>query len=162
MDSKLCDAQAGYESLLTSLLPSLAGANLLYGTGMVDSGMTLDYGKMLLDDEINLAIKRVIGGMQVNEETLSVELIKEIGHSGNFLTHPSTYEQFGNLIQPQLINRDNYEQWTEKGQRDIHDMAMEKARSIVENHRPTPISQQAQQEIDDIIRETEKELGIEQ
>ena len=42
MDSQLCDAQAGFESLLTALPEALAGANLIYGSGMVDSGMALD------------------------------------------------------------------------------------------------------------------------
>lgn len=88
MDSKLCDAQTGYESLLTALLPSLAGANLVYGSGMLDSGMVLDYGKMILDDEINQSIKRIVKGVQVTETSLAVDLIKEVGHTGNYLTHP--------------------------------------------------------------------------
>lgn len=57
MDSKVCDAQAGFESLLTALPAALAGANLIYGTGMVDSGMALDYGKLIMDDEINSTLR---------------------------------------------------------------------------------------------------------
>ncbi|MBW2514852.1 MAG: trimethylamine methyltransferase family protein [Deltaproteobacteria bacterium] len=87
MDSKLCDAQTGYESLLTALLPSLAGANLVYGAGMLDSGMVLDYGKMILDDEINHTIKRIVKGVPITETSLSVDLIREVGHTGNYLTH---------------------------------------------------------------------------
>ena len=160
MDSKLCDAQTGYESLLTALLPSLAGANLVYGSGMLDSGMVLDYGKMILDDEINHNIKRIVKGVQVTEESLSVDLIKEVGHTGNYLTHPSTLHHFSGLVQPRLMNRESYESWSSKGRTDLHESALERARELVENHQPEPISEQAQIEIDEIIRETEKELKV--
>ena len=160
MDSKLCDAQAGFESLLTALPAALAGANLIYGTGMVDSGMALDYGKLLMDDEINRAITHLVKGFEVNAETLSVELIKAVGHSGNYLAHPSTFAHCKDFMSPELMNRETYEKWTSGGETDLHGRAMEKARRVVENHRPTPISRQAQKEIEEIIRETEKELGV--
>lgn len=160
MDSKLCDAQTGFESLLTALLPALAGANLVYGAGMLDSGMVLDYGKMILDDEINHNIKRIIKGVQVTEESLSVDLIKEVGHTGNYLTHSSTLNHFSELIQPRLMNRENYDNWSTKGRTDVHERARERARELLENHQTKPISEQAQKEIHEIIRETEKELKI--
>ena len=157
----MCDAQAGYESLLTSLPAALAGANLIYGTGMVDSGMTLDYGKLLMDDEINLSIQYVLNGFAVNEETLSVDLIREVGHTGNYLNHPSTFEHFRDLLSPRLMNRENYEQWREHGGTGLHERALDRARIIAENHEPQPISRQARKEIEEIIRETEKEFGVE-
>ena len=160
MDSKLCDAQAGYESLLTALPAALAGANLIYGTGMVDSGMALDYGKLLMDDEINRSIHYILKGFVVNEETLAVKLIQEVGHAGNYLTHTSTFDHFRDVMSPQLMNRENYEQWLSNGGTSLHERALAKARSIVENHDPPPINRQAQKEIDEIIRETEKELKV--
>ena len=160
MDSKLCDAQTGYESLLSAILPSLAGANLVYGSGMLDSGMVLDYGKMLLDDEINHNIKRIVKGVTVTETSLSVDLIKEVGHTGNYLTHPSTLDFFPELVQPRLMNRENYDDWSARGRTGLHERALERARELVANHRPDPISEQAQREIDEIIRETEKELNV--
>ena len=160
MDSKLCDAQAGFESLLTALPAALAGANLIYGTGMVDSGMALDYGKLVMDDEINRTIIQVVKGFEVNAETLSVDLIEEVGHAGNHLTHPTTYNHFKDFMSPSLMDRETYESWTSKGETSLHARALEHAKSVVETHRPTPISSQAQKEIDEIIRETEKELGV--
>ena len=160
MDSKLCDAQAGYESLLTGLIPALAGANLVYGTGMLDSGMVLDYGKMVMDDAINHQIKRIVKGLPVNETTLSVDLIKEVGLTGDYLMHPSTLSLFKALSAPKLMNRENYENWTAGGATDLHQRALLQAQDLVANHYPAPISAQAQKEIDEVIRETEKELGI--
>jgi trimethylamine--corrinoid protein Co-methyltransferase len=160
VDSKLCDAQSGYESFMTGLIPSLAGANLIYGTGMLDSGMVLDYGKMILDDEINHAILRLAKGMEVTDDALSVDLIKEVGHTGNYLTHDSTFEHFSSFLQPSVMNRESHEAWSSGGEKDLHEVALEKARDLVANHHPPAISQQAKQEIEEIIRETEKELGV--
>lgn len=160
MDSKLCDAQAGFESLLTALPAALAGANLIYGSGMVDSGMALDYGKLLMDDEINRAISCVVKGFEVNSETLSVKLIEEVGANGNYLTHPSTFAHCKDFMSPSLMSRETYDRWTARGKTSLHERALEQARSILETHQPAPISAQAQKEIDEIIRETEKELGV--
>ena len=160
MDSKLCDAQAGFESLLTALPAALAGANLIYGSGMVDSGMALDYGKLLMDDEINRAISYVVNGFEVNTETLSVKLIEEVGAKGNYLTHPSTFAHCKDFMSPGLMNRETYESWAAKGESSLHERALEKARRVIASHRPTTISSQAQKEIDEIVRETEKELGV--
>ena len=154
------DAQAGFESLLTALPAALAGANLIYGSGMLDSGMALDYGKLMMDDEINRAITHVVKGFEVNAETLSVGLIEEVGHTGNYLTHRSTLNHCKDFMSPKLMNRETYEGWTSKGETSLHERALDKARSVVEKHRPDPISSQAQKEIDEIIRETEKELGV--
>ena len=156
----MCDAQAGYESLLTALIPALAGANLVYGTGMLDSGMVLDYGKMVMDDEINQQIKRIVKGLPVNNTTLSVDLIKEVGLTGDYLIHPSTLSLFKELSAPKLMNRESYENWTAGGSTDLHKRALQQARELVTNHQPACIDEQAQREIDEIIRETEKELGI--
>ncbi len=160
MDSKVCDAQAGFESLLTALPAALAGANLIYGTGMLDSGMALDYGKLIMDDEINTSIKHIVKGFEVTEETLSVELIKEVGHTGNYLTHPSTFKHCADAMNPKLMNRVNYDRWRSMGATDLHQRAMEKARQVLETHEPTALPPQTQKEIDEIIRETEKELGV--
>lgn len=160
MDSKVCDAQAGYESLLTALPAALAGANLIYGTGMVDSGMALDYGKLIVDDEINTAIKHIVKGFEVNEETLSVDLIKEVGHSGNYLTHPSTFKHCADAMNPKLMDRVNYDRWKNAGSTDLHHRAMEQARTILETHEPKELPAQTRKEIDEIIKETEKELGV--
>lgn len=146
--------------MLTALLPSLAGANLVYGTGMLDSGMVLDYGKLVLDDEINLTVKRLVQGVDVSDETLAVDLINEIGHTGNHLTHDTTYSHFTDLVQPRIMDRRSHEAWSAGGRTDAHQRALAVAREILATHTPAPIGEQAQKEIDEIIRETEKERGI--
>ena len=122
--------------------------------------MALDYGKLVMDDEINRSIIQVVKGFEVNTETLSVDLIEEVGHDGNHLTHPTTYNHFKNFMSPKLMDREAYESWTSKGETNLHQRAIAHAINVVENHRPVSISDQAQKEINEIILETEKELGV--
>ena len=89
-----------------------------------------------------------------------MELIEEVGHAGNYLTHPSTFKHCGDAMSPKLMNRESYARWASRGESNLHERALEKARNVVENHHPAPISRQAQKEIDEIICETEKELGV--
>jgi trimethylamine--corrinoid protein Co-methyltransferase len=72
------DAQSGHEKTLTGLLPALAGANLIYGLGMLESGVTMDYGQLVLDNEIARLIKYSVGGIPVNDETVGVEVLSHV------------------------------------------------------------------------------------
>ena len=96
----------------------------------------------------------------VDDTTLSVDLIKEVGLTGDYLMHPSTLSLFKELSAPKLMNRESYENWTAGGSTDLHQRALQQAQDLVANHQPAPIGAQAQKEIDGIIHETEKELGI--
>ena len=79
------DAQAGFESLLTALPAALAGANLIYGLGMIEMGMTIDYGQMVMDNEFARMIKYVVQGIPVNDETLALDVVEELGPTGRYL-----------------------------------------------------------------------------
>ena len=82
--------QAGHEKTITALLPALAGANMIYGLGMVDMGMTLDFGQIVADNEFALMIKRLLLGIPVSDDELAVDLIKEVGAGGHFLSEMHT------------------------------------------------------------------------
>ena len=66
------------------MLPALAGANLIYGLGMIEMGMTIDYGQLVMDNEFARMIKHVVQGIAVNDETLAADVIHEIGVGKNF------------------------------------------------------------------------------
>jgi len=82
----------GHEKTLTGLIPALAGANLIYGPGMLESGITFDYAQLVLDSEFIRMIKHVIGGFAVDGESLAVDVIKSVGMSGDFLSQRHTLE----------------------------------------------------------------------
>jgi trimethylamine--corrinoid protein Co-methyltransferase len=138
----------------------LAGANLIYGLGMIEMGMTIDYGQMVMDNEFARMIKFLVQGIPVNDETLAVDVIKEIGVGKDFLSHASTYKHMRTQSQPKLIDRRMREDWEASGRKDIYQRALEEARYILENHKPDPLPDDVLAAIRFIVEEAEAELGI--
>lgn len=154
------DAQSGHETTLTALLPALAGANAIYGLGLQESGLLMDPGQLVFDNEIARMIRFVIEGIPVNDETLSVEVIKEIGPFNDFLSHSSTLKHARSQSKPEIIDRKIRTEWKDMGSKESAESALEKARWILENHNmATPISNEEQKEIQKIIRSVEKHFG---
>jgi trimethylamine--corrinoid protein Co-methyltransferase len=142
------------------LLPALAGANLIYGLGMIEMGMTIDYGQLVMDNEFARMIKHVVQGIPVNDETLAVDVIHEIGVGKNFLSHRNTFKHMRSQSQPKLIDRWTREDWEAGGKTDIYQRALEEARYILENHKPEPLPENVPATIRSIVEGAEAELGV--
>jgi len=138
----------------------LAGANLIYGLGMIEMGMTIDYGQLVMDNEFARMIKQVVQGIAVNDETLAVDVMHQIGVGKNFLSHDHTFKHMRSQSQPKLIDRRTREDWEAGGRTDIYQRALEEARYILENHKPEPLPENVLTTIRSIVEESEAELGV--
>ena len=150
----------GHEKTLTGLIPALAGANLIYGPGMLESGITFDYAQLVLDCEFIRMIKHVIRGFVVDGESLAVDVIKSAAMSGDFISHKHTLEHMQEHSQPEFMDRSRMEKWKALGAVDSYSKALEKTRYILQNHKPAPLPDQAAADIQRIIAETEEDLGV--
>jgi len=159
VDSKKLDAQSGHEFTLTAIIPALAGANLIYGLGMLDSALTWDYASAYLQNEFIDMVLKVVNGIQITEETLAMDVIREVGPAGEFITHEHTYNNFKKLSNPKLMNRDNRENWEAEGSPDIAELAFEKSKDILQNYQPKPRSEKVQKELDSIYAEYEQKVA---
>ena len=159
MDSKKLDAQSGHEFTLTALIPALAGANLIYGVGMLDSALTWDYASAYLQNEFIDMILKVVNGIQITDETLAMDVIREVGPAGEFITHEHTYNNFKKLSNPKMMDRDNRENWEAAGSPDIAELAFEKSQDILKNYQPEPRSEKVQKELDSIYAEYEQKVA---
>ena len=156
----MTDAQSGHEKTLTAVLPALAGANVIYGLGMLESGVTLDFGQLVMDAEIARMIKFALGGIPVNDETLAVEDIAQVGSFGDFLSLDATYKHMREQSMPKLMDRRVREDWQAMGATSLYDRAVVEARHILETHRPEPLPNDVQAEMSEIVAQTERELGV--
>jgi trimethylamine---corrinoid protein Co-methyltransferase len=145
---------------MTGLLAALAGTNLIYGAGMIESGMTFDYGQMVMDADFIKMIKFAVGGIPVNDDTLSVDLIKEVGQFKDYLAHENTYDHMRMYPQPRLMDRRMREDWEASGSKDMYTKAMEFAREILKTHKPDPLSDHILAELRAIVQGAEEELGV--
>ena len=142
-------------------MPALAGANLIYGVGQIETGVTMDYGQLVMDNEFIGMVKYVLKGIPVNDETLAVDVIREIGSFGDFLSHDHTLKHMKTeQTHPELIDRRVREEWKAGGGKSVYERAWEKARHILETHQPEPLSSEVLSTMRSIVEETEEELGV--
>ena len=89
---------------------AMAGANLIYGAGMLDSGLIFSYAQLVIDNDIFKMIRKVMQGMRVDDENLAVDIIKSVGPGGDFLIQDHTMKYMRTLPSvPNLIDRGNRE-----------------------------------------------------
>jgi len=156
VDSKLPDAQAGHEKTLTAMLPALAGANLIYGMGMLEMGQVLSFSQMVMDNEFAAMIKRSIDGIEVNDELMAVDLIKQVGIGGNFLGQKHTLEHIvDEQVQADLIDRRMRGGWEKRGAKDLHQSSVERAKKILETHQPKQLEGGLAEELVKIAKSAE-------
>jgi len=141
-DSKLPDAQAGFEKGITATLAAMAGCNYIGETaGMLGSLMACSFEAMVIDDDMIGNVMRAVRGIEVTDESLSFEVIRDtVEGSGHFLDHPQTLALMQTeYLYPQLADRGTYDDWKEKGKRDAYEIAHEKVAKILSDHYPVYI-----------------------
>jgi len=128
---------------------------------MLEMGMTLSYGQMLIDAEIVKMIRRILQGIAVDQSTLALDVITAVGPGGTYLGQRHTMQYMRReSSQAKLIDRKMYDSWLRSGGKDMGTRANEEALRILENHRPEPLPEAVAKEIRAIIEEAEYELGI--
>ncbi|MDR1678109.1 MAG: trimethylamine methyltransferase family protein [Deltaproteobacteria bacterium] len=147
-DSKTVDAQAGSEAALELIIQALAGVSLIHDCGYLDMGMICSYTMMTLDDEIIAWVKRFMRGIDISEETLAEEIIDNVGPRGNFMCNSHTIKYVRKeSYQAALFNKTGYEAWEKAGSKTVEDLAGEKAKFLIESHRPEPLPEAVRLEL---------------
>ncbi len=150
----------GHEKTLTGLLAALAGANLIYGAGMIESGVAFDCAQFVMDNEFARMIKHAVGGIPVDDETLAVEDIAKVGPFGDFLSLDATLHHMLELSQPQFLDRRVRTEWEERGASDLYVRCHETARDVLAEHRPEPVPDDVARRVRAIVEETDRAAGV--
>ena len=153
-DSQIPDEQATYEAGLLCFLSEMAGSNLNHDVGYLDFGRTGSLEMIVVLDEIIDQVRRLWRGIPVNDETLAVDVIREVGSDGNFLTQMHTLNHLRTTQwQPKLISRAGFEKWQASGSMSLMDRSRQKLQQILQDHQPVPIpddqAKQVQKRIDE-------------
>ena len=157
-DSKLPDAQAAYEGAITATVSALSGANFIYGAGCLESGLTFDFAKLVMDCELINGIYKVLKGIEVTKEMIAEDLIKEVGPAGEFLTNPHTFQHMRQMSSTTIFDRRNREKWMKStGGKDLTERAYDEANRILATHRPIPLTESALEDMRLMIKEFESD-----
>ena len=154
-DSKLPDEQAAAEAALSILLESLAGAQMAHDVGYLDSGMTNSIEQVVICDEIISYTKHFMKEVEVNDETLALDVIHKIGPDGDFISSKHTHKHFREDWYPKLFERRNYDGWKKAGGKTMRQRAQEKALEILEHHKAEPLPVDVQATLDQIVAQAE-------
>ena len=154
IDATLPDAQAGYERAIQVLTDSLGGVNFVHlSLGMMEQMLLASYEQVVIDNEILGAAFRVVQGVEVNDDTIALDVIKEVGIGGNYLAHDHTVKYLRpHYWFPKITNRETWGPWMAAGGKDMRQRANDRARQILAEHRPKPLTDEQEREIDKIAK----------
>lgn len=138
----------------------LAGANIIYGLGMLEMGMTISYSQLLMDAEMAEMMLFSMDGIVVNDETLSVDVIKEVGPRSDFLSHMNTYENMHIQSKPKLIDRLTRDRWNEAGKQDMEAKALAAAKKLLADWKPEELPEEARARVRAVINAAERDYGV--
>ena len=142
-----------------SLMSALSGINMIHCNGYLAGS---DYGSMemaVLCDEIVGWIFRVIDGSRVDHESLAFNVIQDVGSTGSYLKHRHTFTHLKKeVFTPGLFDRYNEPIWSQKGRKDIREVAKEKVRKILKEHVPKPLPDSVTTTLRQIVQSTKEEI----
>ena len=132
-DVKIFDEQAAMEAAINIATAAMVGGNMIHDVGYIEQGLTSSMDMMVAADEIIDMVKRILRGIPVNDDTMALHVMEDVGPGGHFLEHDHTYERFKTEIwRPKLIDRQNWEGWTAGGSKTYGQRVHERVIEILE------------------------------
>ncbi len=131
-DAKVLDEQAAIEITMSIITQSLSGLNMIHDLGYLENGLVGSLEMLVMGDEIAGMAKRMLKGITVDKDTLSLETIKEVGIGGEFLTSDQTLKYYKTEHwRPSIMDRNMYASWVESGAKTMRDRIKEKTEKLV-------------------------------
>lgn len=140
-NSKVNDAQAGYETGMSAMGGLVSGMDMFNIGGLIDALKTFDFAKAVIDDEVAQMMKRAKRGINFSDDELAVGLIKEIGPGGSYIVAKHTISRMKTeAVMTKMADRDPRTIWEKKGSTDIHARAMKRMKEIMASNSAPLIS----------------------
>jgi len=161
VESKLPDAEAAAEAMMGMLVNALSGITLSQAQGTLASGMYGSLEQLVVCNEMIRMIRRLSEGFSVNEDTLALDVIRSVGHGGNFLTEDHTLRFFKEeLYFPDLFRRRSIDDWLNSGGKPVIELAHERVSAILRSaggiHLPVGAKEAVEEALEHAIGEVVK------
>ena len=160
--SNSVDAQSAYESVIAIWGAVMGGVNLLlHGAGWLEGGLLASYEKMVIDADLLNMVTEMLRPLTVDDATLAVEAIAEVGPAGHFFGTPHTQERYTTEhFQPMISSWTNFENWDEAGRVEAHERAEKLAHQILAAHEEPPMPEERRAELDEFVTHRVTEGGV--
>jgi trimethylamine--corrinoid protein Co-methyltransferase len=143
--------QAGIENSLSTFMASVVMSDMLLGCGLLHGSRIWSYPQMMMDCEIFSIVQKMMQGIVIDEDTLALETMAQVGPGGHFLAQKHTRDHMHELFLPQFMDRRPYSEWEAKKD-DARDWALSKARKTLADHQPEPLDKKISTEMEKIIQ----------
>jgi trimethylamine--corrinoid protein Co-methyltransferase len=157
-DSKAVDAQTAYEKSQAAVMAVMSGADFAeLFLGSTEAFSTFSFSQLMIDDEIASNALRLAQGIDVNEETLSLDIIEKTGPLGNYLKHPRTLTQFRREHSlAKLSDRATRQQWSAAGNTDVRERANARVSRLLSTHVPDPLEPHQAVRFEELLKDYAK------
>ena len=158
-DSKTLDGQAAIEGSLSVYFSALTGGDLTHDVGYTESAMTGSVFQLAMMDEAIGYSRRITRGIEVNEDTLAVEVINNVGPNGHYLREKHTRSYYKTEFwYPNLCDRRNYEEWEMMGSQPMRERVVSRVQDILATHEPAPIKPETERVIQEVLEAAEERV----
>ena len=158
-DSKTFDEQAIIEGGMSVLFSALTGGDLCHDVGYTESAMTGSVFQLTAMDEAIGYARRITRGIEVNEDTLAVPVIHNVGPNGHYLREQHTRRYYRTEFwYPKLCDRRNYEEWEMMGKTTFKERTVARVHDILATHQPSPIKPETEKVIEKVLTEAEERV----
>lgn len=156
------DAQSAYESVFSLWGAIMGGVNfLMHGAGWMEGGLHASYEKLAIDADLLHMVARALQPLIVDDATLAVEAIAEVGPAGHFFGTQHTQDRYRTeFYEPLISDWRNFESWTEAGQPTAFDRANRLAKDALARFEPPPIEDSVLAELTDYVERRVAEGGV--
>jgi trimethylamine--corrinoid protein Co-methyltransferase len=156
------DAQAAYESVFSLWGAIMGGANIvLHGAGWMEGGLRASFEKMVLDADLLHMVATFLDPLVVDEATLAVDAIAEVGPGGHFFGVGHTQGRFRDAFyRPAISDWRNFEAWEEAGGPTALDHARRRVRELLDAYEPPAVAPDVVAELDDFVARRVAEGGV--
>ena len=158
-DSKALDQQCGFEITLSLMTALLHGANIVHDVGFMDAGMQGSLQTMTISNEILGFLRAAIAGIVVNDETLALDVIEELGPTGSYLGHDHTLRHYKEPYYSKLLDKNPHSVWEKRGATTMEQRATKMVDDILAKHKVEPLPEDIQKAIHHVVEREQAALS---
>ncbi len=158
-DSKVLDQQCAIEMALSLTFALLSGANIVHDLGFMDAGLQGSLQLMVIANDTLAWLRAATAGVPVDDESLALEVVEELGPSGNYLSHEHTLKHFRRAYHSKLVDKRPYSQWMEQGATTMEQRAAKVIDDILNSHQPQPLPPDIQHDLKRIVEREQERVG---
>ncbi len=158
-DSKVLDQQCGAEVTISLFTALLSGANLVHDLGFMDAGMQGSLPLIAICNDLLGFLRAATRGVVVDDETLALDVVEELGPGGNYLAHDHTLKHFREAYYSKLADKWPHSQWVERGATTMEERAAKQVEEILAGHEPEPLPADIRRDLRKIVEREQARLG---